>query len=320
VEQFRFALDKEREKVTAFYKSKEAELHGSLDALIDEVSVLEARDLGTDDVIKEEDEDDGDVDDEEGHASEGEGLLSPRIPPNQQHVRPKYRPRTSILGRLGAFGRRRKAPTSDGADILEAAFAPSLARRRSSSQNRMQASVSTLGATQEEGPSSPSTKSQPPGIRRQISIEGDAPGGGHDRRTSVSSASSHEPDIWSTRRRHLSLGLVEMEEEDVPHFVFSHSHHEDENGGQDDPEHGVPARDGPVFVWTANNDYATVVRIGFKKRIAALWLEAYALKQYVDLNLTAFEKILKKFDKNTGNKVRISVWSGDTRMGSRLME
>jgi hypothetical protein len=58
-----------------------------------------------------------------------------------------------------------------------------------------------------------------------------------------------------------------------------------------------------VFVWTANNDYATVVRIGFKKRISALWLEAYALKQYVDLNLTAFEKILKKFDKNTGNKV-----------------
>jgi len=50
----------------------------------------------------------------------------------------------------------------------------------------------------------------------------------------------------------------------------------------------------PVFVWTGTNDHATVMRIGFKKRISAVWLEAYALKQYVELNLTAFEKILKK--------------------------
>jgi phosphate transporter len=41
-----------------------------------------------------------------------------------------------------------------------------------------------------------------------------------------------------------------------------------------------------------------------KKRISALWLDLYALKQYVDLNLTAFEKILKKYDKNTNSKLK----------------
>jgi phosphate transporter len=48
------------------------------------------------------------------------------------------------------------------------------------------------------------------------------------------------------------------------------------------------------YIWTANSDYGKVVRIGFKKRIAALWLEGNSLGQYTELNMTAFEKILKK--------------------------
>ena len=311
-EQFRFALDKEREKVTEFYKQKEGELHQNLDLLIDEISVLEARDLGTDDVIKEEDEDErSNVDEEEGHTSEGEALINYRnsifASPAAGAVRPKYRPRYSLLGRLGGFGRRRSTiKNSDGADILEAAYAPALSRRRSSSQNRMLASVSTLEGVQEEGSMSPRSNLRPPGIKRQVSIDDDGlrSEANHDRRTSVSSASSHEPDFWSTRKTVLSLGLVEMEEEDIPSFVFSRPRLNGDAEG--DAENGA-SDERPVFVWTANNDYSTVVRIGFKKRIAALWLEAYALKQYVDLNLTAFEKILKKFDKNTGNKVNLAL-------------
>ena len=295
-DQFRAALDKEKEKVIAFYKTKEDELHRSLEILEDEVLVLEDRDLGTDDVIKEEDEDEGDPDDEDGDRSEGEALLSPRINPNATPARPKFQPRRSIFNRFtaGLGGRRRKGvKTIDQADILEAALAPPLDRRRSSSmpRNGMMASVSTLGgASQAAGPdegssSSPllsSARSMPKlGGRRSSEMEHDD-SGGHDRRTSISSNSSHG-EFWSARRRHLSLGLVQMDEDDVPSFAR----------GDDVDANGFDGAR-PTFVWTANNDYATVVRIGFKKRISALWLEAYALKQYVDLNLTAFEKILKK--------------------------
>lgn len=63
-------------------------------------------------------------------------------------------------------------------------------------------------------------------------------------------------------------------------------------GDQEEDEHEDDGR--PVYVWTGSNDYATVMRLSFKRRISEVWLEAYALKQYVDLNLTAFEKILKK--------------------------
>lgn len=62
--------------------------------------------------------------------------------------------------------------------------------------------------------------------------------------------------------------------------------------------------EGDAYIWTANTDYGKVLRIGFKKRIATLWLDANSLKQYVDLNLTAFEKILKKFDKNTHSSLK----------------
>ena len=279
----------------AFYKSKEDDLHRSLEILEDEVRVLEDRDLGTDDVIKEEDEDEGDPDEEDGERSEGEALLSPRINGNSTPARPKFRPRQSIFNRFtaGLGGRRRKpVKTIDQADILEAALAPPLGRRRSSSQPRgMTASVSTLGGAsqatgQEEGSSSSpllhGARSLSKLGRRSSEMEHEDSGGGLDRRTSISSNSSHG-EFWSTRRRHLSLGLVQMDEDDVPPFAR----------GDDADAHGFDGAR-PVFVWTANNDYATVVRIGFKKRISALWLEAYALKQYVDLNLTAFEKILKK--------------------------
>lgn len=316
-DQFRGALDKEREKVEVFYRAKEEELHRTLTVLIDEVSGLEYRDLGTDDVIKEEDEDEVDDDDEDaaGERSEGEGLLaSPKyatVPPPAA-MRPKYRPKSSFFNRLapGFLGKRRKSafPSVDEADVLESSYPPPLGRRSSSqnNSNRLAASVSTLGTPQEEsGPFSPHMKARG-SVSKRRSIDGSSDEGpinshGHDRRTSISSNSSHgEPDFWHGRRRHLSLGLVQMDGSDVPPAAskqFNSTDYEDGDGigGGEDGR--------AVFVWTANNDYATVVRIGFKKRITALWLEAYALKQYVDLNMTAFEKILKKFDKNTGNKV-----------------
>lgn len=311
-EQFRGALDKERQKVETFYRAKEDELHRTLGLLEDEVLSSEYRDLGTDDVIKEEDEDeDADDDDEDGaERSEGEALLAS---PKQATVpapamRPKYRPKSSFLNRLApSFGgkRRKSVMPVDEADLLEANYQPTLGRR-SSSQNtsRMLASVSTLGTPQDEM-SSPNLKARGSlSKQRSIDVLSDDPangsGHGHDRRTSMSSNSSHEHDFWNGRRRHLSLGLVQLDDSDIPSAVLKAMTRDSQDGNGD-----MAGR--AIFVWTANNDYATVTRIGFKKRLTALWLEAYALKQYVDLNLTAFEKILKKFDKNTGNKVRLAI-------------
>lgn len=94
-------------------------------------------------------------------------------------------------------------------------------------------------------------------------------------RLSVSSTGSSAGVSRQRGRRHLGLVPMDLENEE-----------------------------GDAFIWTANTDYGKVLRIGFKKRIAALWLDANSLKQYVELNLTAFEKILKKFDKNTHSSLK----------------
>jgi phosphate transporter len=83
-----------------------------------------------------------------------------------------------------------------------------------------------------------------------------------------------------------------MDPTSIPPIIAMSRYHQNQNENAEDESGEMEQR--PVYVWTANNDYGTVLRIGFKKRISAVWLEAYALKQYVDLNLTAFEKILKK--------------------------
>lgn len=105
---------------------------------------------------------------------------------------------------------------------------------------------------------------------------------------SMSSASSHEAeqDYLLARNRHQSLGLVPLGPSEMPDFMTS-------SGTTGDAEHGHDASD-PVFVWTSTSSYGKRMRIGQQKKISRLWLDTYALKQYVDLNLTAFEKILKK--------------------------
>jgi phosphate transporter len=308
-------LDREKQKVEEFYRHKEDELHHALDLLEDEVAAIEERDLGTDDIIKEEDEDDDDEDeDDEGvrHSRSG-NERSPLINSTTSNApRAPSRPRrskSSILRRFGNFaGRRRSAiNTTHEADILEASFAPSIDRARSSSTSQgMGASVSTLDtpSLEEPGPISPNVFSpihransskRPNGPRTtsDFDLEDSAVvGHGRDRRTSGSSISSHEQDVWQARRKHLSLGLVQMDPTSIPPIIAMSRYHQNQNENAEDESGEMEQR--PVYVWTANNDYGTVLRIGFKKRISAVWLEAYALKQYVDLNLTAFEKILKK--------------------------
>jgi phosphate transporter len=127
--------------------------------------------------------------------------------------------------------------------------------------------------------------------------EGTGGAGTLDRRMSMSSNSSHEPDRdFSSRHRLQELGLVQLDPVTVPFWAASPLMDEEEGGASGANGNGNGRNEAaPVYMWTANNGYAMVMRISFKKRISAVWLEAYALKQYVELNLTAFEKILKKW-------------------------
>lgn len=281
-DEFRQALDKERNKVSEFYTAKWIELVGALDSLEDEISALEDRDMGGDDVIKEENEDENEVMDD-GEADRGETDLLMPPPPSSVggaspvlHAKPNLKPRPSVLSRISMFGRRRRDFNDPHeADLLEPVMAPSSSRRRSRSRDTLALSTSSLVDA-----SSASGRVPPPRRPRRSS---DIESSEHERRTSMSSASSHEHDLSFPRKRYHSLGLVQMDPATVPALTVPNGDGELEDLSKE-----------PVWMWTANNDFATVLRIGFKKRISAVWLEAYALKQYVELNLTAFEKILKK--------------------------
>ncbi|KIR29057.1 phosphate transporter [Cryptococcus deuterogattii 99/473] len=249
-EEFKQALDKERNKVTEFYKSKFEELTRSFEQLEEEIAGLEERDL-QDDTIKEVNEEDEDAEEGQGERQdipstrETDNLLghssSPTRARSPNRARsPLPRPRPSFAGRLGSsfnFGRRKSAalPNPRDPDILEASIQPTYRSSQSANATRPRMSDSMTSSYFDEH------------------APGRVPGPRSGRRVSDFDAS---------------------------------------------------ADDIPVFVWTANNDYATVLRIGLKKRISKVWLDAYALKQYVELNMTAFEKILKKYDKNTDSKLK----------------
>lgn len=312
-ENFTQALDKERSKVTEFYKSKFEELTGSFEQLEEEVARLEERDLVQDDTIKEVDEENEDAEGGQGERQdnpsirETDNLLSPSISPTRARS-PISRPRPSFVGRLGNsfnFGRRKSAalPSPRDPDILEASIQPTYRPLRSPSATRTRMSDSMTSSYFEEPASGRVPK--PRSGRRVSDLESSVDDirttpGGHDRRASVSSLSSHEGDFNWPRRLYHSLGLVQMDPATVPDWATTSvgDVEEGRNGFLHDPN----AKQA-IFVWTANNDYATVLRIGLKKRISKVWLDAYALKQYVELNMTAFEKILKKYDKNTDSKV-----------------
>lgn len=110
---------------------------------------------------------------------------------------------------------------------------------------------------------------------------------------SASSASSNGLGPAATMSRNRgNLGLIPMlDPTPLSDSIFSSSAAVQSTGG---PRLSGEESEGVDYIWTASSDYGKVLRIGFKKRIARMWLDGYALKGYVELNMTAFEKILKK--------------------------
>jgi phosphate transporter len=300
-EQFRAVLDRERRKVISFYTSKLEELRGSDQLLENEVHSIELRELhGDDEVIREEDEDDEYAD--EDHGLLGSGVLGStllaRAPGSP--VRGPPRKRNSIFGRI-SIPTMGGGVTGDQADIIESTLPAPV---RTSGSRQRSHSMAQPGS---EDPPSPTRRISHRRALSEISSADDV----HDRRTSFSSVSTGG---WMRgNRRTPKLGLQLIDSSQYPEWLQNEVSRDEEEGSST-----------PIFYnWTGSSDYATVLRIGMKKRISALWLDLYALKQYVDLNLTAFEKILKKYDKNTNSKLKkqyitenvltVSPWTPDAK-------
>lgn len=274
-DEFRAALDRERNKVARFYDSKLDELRQQEDDLEAEVRQIEEREFGE---VIYEDEWEG-----ENPMSASQLSSGPGSPTNSVH-RPAQRKRNSIFGRLPGMGR--SSVSGDHADIFQSTLPAPV--RTSSSRQR---SRSIQYADEEMSPGT-RTKPLPPIRARAFSEVSSA---GDDRRHSFSTTSS--AGAWRQSLAASSghnLGLVAMDPSAYPEWLKEEVQRDEESVGIG----------GEFYNWTGNSDYATVLRIGFKKRISALWLDLYALKQYVDLNFTAFEKILKKYDKNTNHKLK----------------
>lgn len=299
--EFIAALDKERNKVVNFYENKETELKEAYMRLMEEIGVLEEREL--DDTIEEEEEEEEELYDEREDDLEAGG--GRRLSGSAHDFRSSnYKaPKRGILKRITSMhlglG---KSQSRDEDDLMAASLIPA-AQRRTPSQDRS-SWLSNAGPRSPHKqraallpPTSPShvrKSSDDLSSRDRMTTRSTDP-----RRASMSSVSSLEV-MPFFRRGH--LGLVPMDTTNLPlsASVFSASSHErshDEGTGIDEGKE-------VAYIWTANSDYGKVLRIGFKKRISALWLEAHSLRQYVELNMTAFEKILKKYDKNTNSKLK----------------
>lgn len=232
-----------------------------------------------DDVIEEEDEEDEEEDagtrrELTNETEESENLLrSPVV-----KARRPLKPRPTILARLSnrfALGKKAGfgAGLEDEADILD------VAGKRSRSRSTQRGGRASLADSDASSPNR--NRIRPKGGRRQSDFDTNTDDGTQDRRTSVSSNSSGF-NTWS-KNKIVNLGLEAMDPSSVPEWAVRRPIGQ----GEDTL---------PVYIWgRASDENSMYMRVGFKRQISAIWLESYALKNYVDLNLTAFEKILKKW-------------------------
>ncbi|KAJ9098893.1 hypothetical protein QFC19_006232 [Naganishia cerealis] len=320
-EEFIAACDRERNKVIEFYKEKEQELTENYRTIQHEIKLLEDREL--EDVIEEEDEEEGEEqgdgnqhDDREtynnstpGQSGVSHGQSQPRLSEEARRLShddqrlidvegaPTSPPIAATNAPPGFFKRlsnfsRSSPDTKDETDLLEAALSPAVQQSQLSGRNPSGKPRSRSRSVLPPSPMRKGSNAGPsPKFKRSVSdYELPSPGmaaqNAREHRLSVSSASSGGAGHGYRFRG--NLGLIPMDNSGVADSMISSS-----------SAQGGICHVG-AFIWTANSDYGKVVRIGFKKRIAALWLEGHSLGQYTDLNMTAFEKILKKWVSYTG--------------------
>lgn len=304
-EEFTSALDRERLKVIDFYEKMAKEIETSLETVEKEVRVLEDQEL--EDTIEEEDEEpERGYQDEPAHHQRTPSTPGPRRISMTDDVPKRPSPATKqsfIAGLASNFQNKFLSGEDlerDEADLLEASLTSQVQEQQQQQQ--------TVGKSR--------TKSVSRKPVRTLSRS--ATSDEYDRRMSASSASSGGWGAASGGGFGLSkyrgnLGLIPLNDPQ-PMLDSIHSSKNDAAAASapaqtshSGPRLGGHESSAPLdYIWTATSDYGKVLRLSFKKRIARIWLDAHALQGYVDLNLTAFEKILKKYDKNTGSKLKKS--------------
>lgn len=302
-EEFIAACDRERNKVIEFYKEKEEQLAEDFKALQHEVKMLEDREL--EDVIEEDEEEEGEEAGDEETENDGytNSQSGSRVLGGSRRFSQDDRANdgagpygsppaansagTGFFKRFGQINRSNvNVDPKDETDLLEAALSPAVMQQQ---QTNARAFTKPRSRSRSALPTSPikngSNTGPSPKFKRAVSdyelpSPGMAASNAREHRLSVSSASSGGgPHGYRYRG---NLGLIPMDNTGLADSMISAS------SAQGGLSHAVS------YIWTANSDYGKVVRIGFKKRIAALWLEGNSLGQYTELNMTAFEKILKK--------------------------
>ncbi|OAV95925.1 hypothetical protein PTTG_04755 [Puccinia triticina 1-1 BBBD Race 1] len=290
-------LSQELSKVEQFYQSKQQELIDELNGLTNEIESIEKQGMqliqdsfnqsarSTEEAIEDEDDEEDDDEEDDGRGDEGPSNNSARprrISPSTK--RQQLLKSASIFGILPILGFSSKASRSRRSK--------SLSRSRASSTNptphRMPKNVNShlidvnpstsVAATKPASPTTPMATSN--AARGSTSLDVNTRATQHDssqQRSAISKWLPHSPKT----SRSLSLGS---------------------QGPQKRPLQSAIAPNLSEF-WMSNVEFIHDSRVFFKRRITQLFVNLNSLKTYIDLNFTAFRKILKKYDKVFGSSL-----------------
>ncbi|KAA1074541.1 low-affinity phosphate transporter [Puccinia graminis f. sp. tritici] len=288
-------LSQELAKVEEFYQSKQQELFDELNGLINEIETIEKQGMqliqdsfnqsarSTDEAIDDEDDDEDDEEEEDnGRGEEGTSNQPRRVSPSTK--RQQLLKSASIFGILPILGFSSKAsrPTRS----------TSLSRSRGSSKNPTPHRVTknqnahlidvnpstSVTVTKPTSPTSPLAPQFAPRASLSLDVSTRAiQADTSQHRSAISKWLPHSPKT----SRSLSLG--------------SQTAHRR-------PSQNVPAPNLSEF-WMSNVEFIHDSRVFFKRRITQLFVNLNSLKTYIDLNFTAFRKILKKYDKVFGSSL-----------------
>ncbi|PLW24697.1 hypothetical protein PCASD_07555 [Puccinia coronata f. sp. avenae] len=270
-------LSQELSKVEQFYESKQHELIDELTRLTKEIETIEkqgmqlVQDSFNPSALAVDDEDEDD-DEEEEEEEQQEGSSNPSLSKRQQLLKS-----ASIFGILPILGFSSKATRPRRSTSLNRPRASSrtiTSRRVSKTSRLIDLNSSTSGEiTSPTSPTSPSTSQNNP--RGSLSLDVSRRVTQRDpsqQRSAISKWLPHSPKT----SRSLSLGSQ------------GHRYRR--------PQQSVPIPNISEF-WMSNVEFIHDSRVFFKRRITQLFVNLNSLKTYIDLNFTAFRKILKKYDK-----------------------
>ncbi|EPQ28079.1 uncharacterized protein PFL1_04406 [Pseudozyma flocculosa PF-1] len=293
-------LDKELQKIVAFFNEKHAEMQADLGALERDLERTENEEIDDDSDQPFSDDDDDDDDALVDTVRTGKASTGRRNSIDQLFNDPhRYNRATREEQRLRGWGR---SSTDDAA-----------ARSRKDSQLTDHSASSRRPSTAEDAVDAMTASLERGQLRR-------------NRATSNASLSQSQPQRgkWNifTKKplRRRSLGLLHPGDGNGEAGIGGGIGGGGERtGGASEAGDSSFGGSKVMSIWTAENDYAIDMRITFKRRITDLFVAFSELKQFVQLNETGLRKILKKYDKITKSELKDRYLDGVVRAEAPFM-